>query len=506
MHNMKRRLSYKLVFYVILCSSIFTLITTLIQLSYDYRQDIENVAVNFNLIEKSYLTSFALSLYSLNQDQIDLQLTGILNLENIEYVSVIEPEGKVTFVGIKPQTKDLIKIYPVIYKSQAGKSFIVGDLEVIASYEGIRKRLFEKFLVALVTNAIKTFLASFIFILIVQLIISRHLYHIANFVHSSSPETLNKPLALLRRRFSKSKEDEFDLLVSAINDMQSRMKLYIEYQNESEKALQFAHDKLELRVEERTQQLKRAKDEAESANRLKSEFLSNMSHEIRTPMHQILSYSKFGIDKFSKAEKEKILHYFSQINTIGHSLQLLLDDLLDLSKLESGKVEYEMKEINLQDLSKSVLTDFNLMKVEKGVEIEIRNSDVNSQIICDRNKISQVIRNLLSNAFKFSPKGKAVIISFDYGNINGNGNSLIDAIITSVKDEGIGIPEEELDSVFDKFVQSSKTKTGAGGTGLGLAICKEIIDGHNGKIWAENNPEGGATFNFLLPCRPTNKT
>ena len=498
---MKQRLSYKLVFYVIICSSIFTLITTLIQLYYDYSKDIEHVAANFQLIEKSYLTSIALSLYSLNQSQTDLQLTGILNLENIEYVSVVEPDGNTVFVGHKPSSEDQVKIYPVIYKSQTGKSFNVGDLKVIVSYDGIRKKLLEKFLVALTTNAIKTFLASFFFIMIVQFIISRHLFQIANFVHSSSPENLNKPLKLLRRKASKSKEDEFDLLVSAINKMQSRMKDYIAYQNESEKALQFAHDKLELRVEERTQQLKRAKEEAEDANRMKSEFLSNISHEIRTPMHQILSYSRFGIDKFSKAEKEKLHHYFSQINTIGHSLQLLLDDLLDLSKLESGKVDYEMKITDLQTLSKNVSKAFNSMAIERGVALKTEKSNINSQIICDEKKISQVVSNLLSNAFKFSPRGKSISISFNQSTINITGTARRDSIMISVKDEGIGIPEDELTSVFDKFIQSSKTKTGAGGTGLGLAICQEIIKAHHGKIWAENNSAGGATFNFILPYR-----
>ena len=107
---------------------------------------------------------------------------------------------------------------------------------------------------------------------------------------------------------------------------------------------------------------------------------------------------------------------------------------------------------------------------------------------------------MLSNSIKFTLKDKKITVFLDPGELRGQSDvKTIPAICIRVMDQGIGIPEEELDSVFDKFVQSSKTKTGAGGTGLGLAICKEIIKGHNGRIWAEHNPEGGATFSVMLP-------
>jgi len=109
----------------------------------------------------------------------------------------------------------------------------------------------------------------------------------------------------------------------------------------------------------------------------------------------------------------------------------------------------------------------------------------------------------LSNSIKFSEDSKKIKISFDSKHLPPGkiltDNSIIPALLVSVRDEGFGIPADELESIFDKFIQSSKTNTGAGGTGLGLSICREIIEGHHGKIWAENNPEGGATFNVMLP-------
>ena len=139
----------------------------------------------------------------------------------------------------------------------------------------------------------------------------------------------------------------------------------------------------------------------------------------------------------------------------------------------------------------------------KHITLNVSPHNIDTTVHCDKRSISRVIINLLSNALKFSPEEKTISIEFTKGELTTNGDgddtSVVPALTLAVVDEGIGIPDEELDAVFDKFIQSSKTKTGAGGTGLGLAICKDIIDHHHGKIWAENNPNGGATFNFSLP-------
>lgn len=276
----------------------------------------------------------------------------------------------------------------------------------------------------------------------------------------------------------------------------------------AEQALKNAHEELEMKVAERTEALQQeieerkqleaylmeARKEAEFANSAKSEFLSNLSHEFRTPMHQILSYAKFGVDKLDKVNKEKLLHYFTKISTIGKNLLVLLNDLLDLSKLESGKLEFNMQQNDLKQMIDAVSNEFASIKDERGIILSVNKGEVSTKIICDGYKIEQVIRNLFSNAIKFSPKGEKITITIKPGAYESRSGLLV-----KISDQGIGIPNDELENVFDKFIQSSKTKTNAGGTGLGLPICKKIILAHKGNIWAENNNEGGATFSFLLP-------
>ncbi len=271
----------------------------------------------------------------------------------------------------------------------------------------------------------------------------------------------------------------------------------------AEEALRKAHDELEIRVKERTVELESAKEEAELANRTKSEFIANISHEVRNPLHHILSFAKSGLKKAGTMPIEKIEKNFRAIQESGTVLLNILNDLLDLSKLSSGRIDYSMKEVRLLDIVRDNVGLSSALINERNLNIRILDPDFDTALICDEDKIGQIVRNLLSNAIKFTPAEKEITISFNKGSLpkgrRDEDQGLVPAIETRVADQGTGIAEEELKSIFDKFIQGSRTKNYGGGTGLGLAICQEIVKAHKGKIWAENRSDSGAVFTFSLP-------
>ena len=231
-----------------------------------------------------------------------------------------------------------------------------------------------------------------------------------------------------------------------------------------------------------------------------------MSHELRTPMHAILSFATMGIEKIGDANPEKLLRYFTRIQESGNRLLYLLNNLLDLSKLEAGAKDLHCQKQDIQTPLQVVLSEFSGLLSSKSISVRTQFQREQLSAWFDNDQLIQVFRNLIGNAIKFSSPGTVITVGIEDSHmisaqdIGGH----CDALAIIVSDQGIGIPESELNTVFDKFVQSSKTKTGAGGTGLGLAITKEIIERHGGEIRAKNNADGGASFIFKLPvAKPT---
>lgn len=257
------------------------------------------------------------------------------------------------------------------------------------------------------------------------------------------------------------------------------------------------------KIKASTNQLLLEKENAEAANKAKSEFLANMSHELRTPMHSILSYSSMGIKKISSAPTEKLGNFFERINTNGNRLLVLLDALLDLAKLEAGKMQMEVNEGNLYSALEESFSQFDMVAKEKNINMKLTdNSEVGSAQY-DEPRMIQVMNNLLSNAIKFSDSSSEIHVILEDSELplgrRQNDREAQPALTFSVIDQGPGIPEEELEEIFDKFVQSSKTKSGAGGTGLGLPISKEIVIAHGGHITARNNDAVGVTISVTIP-------
>ncbi|MDH3598059.1 MAG: HAMP domain-containing histidine kinase [Candidatus Tectomicrobia bacterium] len=236
--------------------------------------------------------------------------------------------------------------------------------------------------------------------------------------------------------------------------------------------------------------LHEAKGAAETANQAKSDFLANMSHELRTPLHGILSFADLGLERWTTATPERLGQYFSKIHVSGKVLLALLNDLLDLARLEAGKMTFDFQPGDLRSVLSMVKDEFQSLLSERSLTLHYAPPRDPVFVCVDRQRLMQVLRNLLSNAVKFSPQSGTITLHL---------SSHAETVQVTVYDQGPGIPPDELETIFNKFIQSSTTKTGAGGTGLGLAICREIMTAHQGCIWAKNRPEGGVVLTCELP-------
>ena len=260
-----------------------------------------------------------------------------------------------------------------------------------------------------------------------------------------------------------------------------------------------AEDRLRKIREEYTQRLAEANAaleitnrELEKANRLKSEFLASMSHELRTPLHTIIGFSELLAEQLEGPLNEKQQRFIQHIHKDSLHLLELINDVLDISKIEADRLELRPEAFDFTALVAESLASIRSLAEAKSHKLETA-LDVPAAVEADRLRIKQILVNLLSNAIKFTPEGGRIRLEAD----------VQDRFVTiSVSDNGVGIPEEEHESIFDKFHQVGATTKGVReGTGLGLAITKRLVEQHGGTIRVKSRPQQGSTFLFTLPVR-----
>ncbi len=275
----------------------------------------------------------------------------------------------------------------------------------------------------------------------------------------------------LEHKIPVTSQDELAQLGSAFNHMSERLKL----------------------AREREEQARMA---AESANRAKSTFLANMSHELRTPMNAIIGYGEMLVEEAEDTGQEDLIPDLNKILAAGKHLLALINDILDLSKIEAGKMTLFVEDIRVHDLIDDVATTIEPLVAKNRNELKIELADGLDTLVADETKIRQTLFNLLSNACKFTTEGTITLRSYRKQQ---GGNT--DRFFFEVSDTGIGMTPEQLAKVFDEFTQADASTTRKfGGTGLGLSICKKFCQLMGGDIRATSEPDQGSTFIVEIPA------
>jgi signal transduction histidine kinase len=237
-------------------------------------------------------------------------------------------------------------------------------------------------------------------------------------------------------------------------------------------------------------ELEAANHELAAASRHKSEFLANMSHELRTPLNAIIGFSEVLSERMFGELNEKQDEYLKDIYTSGQHLLSLINDILDLSKIEAGRMELELTGFNLPGTLDNALTLVRERAGRRGIALGLTVDERLEQVHADERKVRQVVLNLLSNAIKFTPEG---------GRIDVRAVPVDGSVEVSVSDTGVGIAPEDQEAIFEEFRQVGTAAKKVEGTGLGLALSQKFVELHGGRIWVKSEVGAGSTFTFTIP-------
>ncbi len=345
--------------------------------------------------------------------------------------------------------------------------------------------------------------------------------NIAIAFNAAQSRTKLKELLEETQRQAEELEAQQEELKQSNEELQEKTELLERSEAElkaQQEELQQSNEELEEKanlLEEQKEKLENAKmdienkaRELEITGKYKSEFLANMSHELRTPLNSILILSQLLSENKNKSLGDKEVEFSKNIYNSGADLLNLINEILDLSKVESGRMELDIVEFQLSEINSEMTSMFSEVAKNKSIDFTIHHNEHELKTLTtDKQRLEQILRNLLSNAFKFTSKGGRVKLSIskaapDISYKNSKLNSVADIIALSVTDTGIGIREDKLGIVFEAFQQADgSTKRNYGGTGLGLSISRELANALGGEIHVESRERAGSTFTLYLPLK-----
>jgi len=493
---MKLSLKYRIAIVFFILAGLMMSLVLSATLSRLYDVNRKNLLINEGVIFDQIADLSRIALFTEELDDLQSYMEQAAEDVQIVKVMVASPTGTI-LVG-----SDVSQVGKILSK-QKNTAREFWRTEKIGNTSGVLGTLSIKFSRAQLEQAnqeakylgVKTAIFGLIVIAIAGLMMGHLLTRRLNALSKAASKIAKGDLAV---RTNLSGTDEIAILGSTFDHMAKNISEYVNELHSTETQLRKAHAELEHRVAKRTAELAVARDNALEASKIKSQFLANVSHELRTPLNAIIGYTELMLEETINSESNIFQDDLEKVRIAGHHLLSLINDVLDLAKIEAGQMPLTLSQFDILPYFEETLDSIHSLSNKNRNEIQVVYGKSVDSMYADKMKVRQILINLVSNAIKFAP---AEIISLT---VTKEHNENIDWIVIAVRDFGPGIKEDKLEVLFDEFSQlNSNESTLQKGTGLGLAICKKYCVSMGGDIAVDSTIGVGTIFTVRIPVNVT---